>query len=171
MSPSRTPSPTRSRPAEASWSGSSPASWAPTPGRPALLPPDVVSAADFHRASRDVLLAQAATGDGVILGHGAVAALRDDPRALRVRLTGPVDRRIAHAVGLGAADRETAQRALRRLDRAHADYLRQFYDVDIDDPTLYHLIIDATALPPEIVVDLIAAAAVELTARRDGDRA
>jgi Cytidylate kinase-like family len=135
-------------------------------GAPAPLPPDIVSAEDFHRASREVLLARAATGDGVILGRGAVAALREDPRVLRVRLTGPVNRRIEQALRLGAPGREAAERALRQLDRAHADYLRQFYDVDIDDSSLYHLVIDATAFAPEIVIDLIAQAAVEMAAHR-----
>ena len=135
-------------------------------GAPAPLPPDVVSAEDFHRVSQEVLRSRAATGEGVILGRGAVAALRDDPRVLRVRLTGPVQRRIEQALRLGAPDRDAAKRALRQLDRAHADYLRQFYDVDIDDASLYHLVIDATAFAPEIVVDLIARAAVEMEARR-----
>ena len=139
-------------------------------GAPAPLPAEGARPEDFHRASREVLLAQAATGDGVILGRGAVAALRNDPRVLRVRLTGPVPRRIAQAVRLGAAGREAAERALRRLDRAHADYLRQFYDVDIDDPALYHLVVDATAFASETVVDLVAAAAVELQARTGSER-
>jgi len=77
-----------------------------------------------------------------------------------------VSRRIDQAVRLGAPDAETAERALRRLDRAHAEYLRQFYDVDIDDPALYHLIIDGTAFAAPLVVDLIASAAVELGPRR-----
>jgi cytidylate kinase len=140
-------------------------------GAPAPLPPDVVSAEDFHRASREVLLAQAATGEGVILGRGAVAALRDDPRALRVRLTGPVAARIEQAVRLGAPDRETAERALRRLDRAHADYLRQFYDVDVSDPALYHLTIDSTTFAPEVVVNLIEMAAAALPAAAESDSA
>lgn len=134
-------------------------------GAPAPLPGDLITAEDFHRASREILLARAATGEGVILGRGAVAALRDDPRALRVRLTGPVKRRIEQALRLGAPDRESAERALRQLDRAHADYVRQFYDVDIDDPALYHLVIDATVFSPETVVDLIDSAAVEWSAR------
>lgn len=138
-------------------------------GAPAPLPADLVRAEDFHHAAREVLLAQARTGEGVILGRGAVAALRDDPRVLRVRLTGPVPRRIEQALRLGAPDRDTAKRGLRQLDRAHADYLRQFYDVDIDDPSLYHLVIDATAFAPELVVDLIASAAVELATRRAHD--
>ncbi|HET8977199.1 MAG TPA: cytidylate kinase-like family protein [Solirubrobacteraceae bacterium] len=134
-------------------------------GAPAPLPADTVSAEDFHRASEEVLRSRAATGEGVILGRGAVAALRGDPRVLRVRLTGPVERRIQQALRLGTGDRESAERALRRLDRAHAEYLRQFYDVDIDDPGLYHLTVDATAFSPEVVVTLIETALDALPAR------
>lgn len=131
---------------------------------PASLPADIVNADDFHAAARRVLLEQAETGEGVILGRGAVPALRDDPRVLRVRLTGPADRRAAQAVRLGAADREAAERALRRLDRTHAEYLRRYYDVDIDDSRLYHLVIDSTALPIDVVIDLIVEAAAALSA-------
>jgi hypothetical protein len=129
------------------------------PGAPAPLLSDVVTPDDFHRASQEALLAQAATGRGVILGRGAVAALRGDSRVLRVRLTGPVQRRIEHAMRVRDLDRDTAERTVRALDRAHADYLRQFYDVDILDPGLYHLAIDATAFDAGVSIDLIAAAA------------
>ena len=129
------------------------------PGAPAPLPSDTVTPEDFHHASHEALLAQAATGRGVILGRGAVAALRNDDRVLRVRLSGPVERRIEHAMRARDLDRDTAARTVRALDRAHADYLRQFYDVDIRDPGLYHLMIDATAFDAEVCIDLIVAAA------------
>ena len=128
------------------------------PGAPAPLPADAVTPEDFHRASREALLAQAATGHGVILGRGAAAALRRDPRVLRVRLTGPVERRIEHAMSVRGLDRDTTERTLRALDRAHADYLRQFYDVDILDPGLFHLVIDATSFEVDVCVELIATA-------------
>lgn len=133
-------------------------------GAPAPLPADTVTPEDFHRASREALLSQAATGSGVILGRGAVAALRNDPRVLRVRLTGPVERRIEHAMRVRDIDRDTSERTVRALDRAHADYLRQFYDVDIDDPGLYHLTIDATAFATEVCVSLIELAVVAMAA-------
>jgi hypothetical protein len=128
------------------------------PGAPAPLPADAITPKDFHRASQEALLAQAATGRGVILGRGAAAALRGDPQVLRVRLTGPVKRRVEHAMRARDIDHDTAERTVRALDRAHADYLRQFYDVDILDPGLYHLAIDATAFDAEVCVDLIAVA-------------
>jgi len=128
------------------------------PGAPAPLPSDTITPEDFHRASQEALLAQAATGHGVILGRGAVAGLRKDPQVMRVRLTGPVERRIEHAMAVRDLDRDTAARTVRALDRAHADYLRQFYDVDILDPELYHLMIDATAFDADVCVELIVSA-------------
>ena len=78
---------------------------------------------------------------------------------LRVRLDGPPERRLAQAMAIGASDEETAKETLEKLDRAHADYLRQFYGADIDDCTLYHLVIDSTAVALEVCVELIAQAA------------
>src|SRR6185437_5153788 len=139
------------------------------PGAPAPLPAAAVTPDDFHRASQEALLAQAATGRGVILGRGAVAALRGDGRVLRVRLTGPVERRIEHAMRVRDLDHDTAERTVRALDRTHADYLRQFYDVDILDPSLYHLAIDATAFDAEHCIELIASAAEALSASAESD--
>jgi hypothetical protein len=56
---------------------------------PVPLPAPRFTSEDFRRATEEVLLQQAATGSGVILGRGAVLVLRDDPRVLRVRLDGP----------------------------------------------------------------------------------
>ncbi|HEY5428771.1 MAG TPA: cytidylate kinase-like family protein [Solirubrobacteraceae bacterium] len=127
-------------------------------GAPAPLPADAVTPADFHQASREALLSQAATGRGVILGRGACAALRHDPQVLRIRLSGPEHRRIEHAMRVRDIDRDTSERTVRALDRAHADYLRQFYDADIDDPALYHLTIDATAFDTDVCVAIIVVA-------------
>jgi hypothetical protein len=125
-------------------------------GAPVAPPPDTVSPDDFRAATERAVLEQAATGEGVILGRGAVAALRDDPHVLRVRLTGPRERRLAQAMERQASD------AMRRLDRYHAEYLRQFYGVDIDDPTLCQLTIDTTAMDTEVAVKLIELAAQSL---------
>jgi cytidylate kinase len=132
-------------------------------GAPVPLPGELVTPEDFHRASQLALIEQAATGEGVILGRGSVAALRNDPRALRVRLSGPVQGRLHRALAVNDVDEATAMRTLRRLDRTHAEYLRQFFGVDVDDPALYHLAIDSTSMPLEACVDLIelAAGAIE----------
>jgi cytidylate kinase len=133
------------------------------PGAPTPLPAaEAFSSEDFRRATEEVILRQAATGEGVILGRGAIVVLRGNPRVLRVRLTGPAERRKQLAIALGEIDAETAERALRHTDRTHAEYMRRFYDVDIDDPSLYHLVIDSTAFDFEACVEMIARAAQAL---------
>jgi cytidylate kinase len=132
-------------------------------GVPAPVPPETFTSEDFRRATEQVLLTQARSGEGVILGRAAVIVLRDDPRALRVRLDGPPELRVVQAMRLGEADEETARSTVRKLDRAHAEYARQFYGTDIRDPSLYHLVLDSTAIGLEHCVELILAASRALS--------
>jgi hypothetical protein len=68
-------------------------------GAPTPLPADdVLCSDDFRRATEEVLLQQAATGAGVILGRAAAIVLREDPRVLRVRLDGPAKARVEQAM-------------------------------------------------------------------------
>jgi hypothetical protein len=121
--------------------------------------PELVTPEDFHAASQEVIRELAGSGRGVILGRGAVAALRDDPRVLRVRLTGPVEPRIRLGMRLGDVDEDTARATQRRLDVAHAEYVRRFYGFDIDDPQLYHLILDVPAIGIDAATQILTAAA------------
>ncbi len=98
-------------------------------------------------------------GGGVVLGRAAAVLLRDDPRVLRVLLTGPPERRIAQAMAIDGIDRETAARRLARTDRARLAYHQTLYCVDPREPKLYHLVVDSTAIPFPTCVDLLVAAA------------
>jgi cytidylate kinase len=114
---------------------------------------------DARRESDALLVRQARSGRGVVLGRAGVAVLRDDPSVLRVRLSGPPEQRIEQAVRAFGAEREVAADAVRNLDRTHDAYLAQFYGADIHDPALYHLMIDSTAIPLDVCTDIIAQAA------------
>jgi cytidylate kinase len=137
---------------------------------PAPVPAASFTSQDFRQATESVLLRQAQTGKGVILGRGAVIVLRDRPEVLRIRLDGPRERRVRQAMRLGSLDRRSAEAALERLDRTHAEYARQFYRADLNDPSLYHLVIDSTALEAPACVDLIALAAHGLSAQPAAQR-
>jgi cytidylate kinase len=131
-------------------------------GAGAPMTAEIATGEDFRRATEQILRRQAETGKGVILGRGGSIVLRDDPRALRVRLHGPVHRRISQAMHFQGVDEATARDTIRRLDRTHAAYIKQFYGADIDDLSLYHLVIDSTAIPIETCVELIARASEPL---------
>jgi hypothetical protein len=80
-----------------------------------------------------------------------------------------VDRRrcggdaVVTLVALSASYGAGGSRALPKLDRTHAEYLRHFYNAEIDDPRLYHLMIDSTAIALDACAELIVRAAGSMT--------
>lgn len=113
----------------------------------------------FRLETERVLREQALTGNGVILGRAAAVVLRDDQRALHVRVDGPVERRIAQAMALEDVDMTEAERRLKQNDGAREGYVHHYYGVSARDPRLYHLVIDSTVIPLDACVELIVAAA------------
>jgi cytidylate kinase len=127
-------------------------------GAPAALTEEAEEVA--YRTATEKAILELAEGDGaVILGRGAAAVLRGDPRAFHVRLDGPVDARIRQGMQVEGVDRETAERHVTETDRAREAYVQHFYRVDPRDAALYHLVIDSTAIPLDACSEIIVAAA------------
>ncbi len=124
-------------------------------------PRDVTASADeaawFRERAEAVMRAALASG-AVILGRAGAAAFRAEPDVLRVRLFGPAEARVAQAARIESIDEPTARQRLPEVDRARAQYVRRLYRADIDDPQLFHLQIDSTAVPLDACAGLIAAA-------------
>jgi hypothetical protein len=130
-------------------------------GTPALPSMGEQSVAE---ATEHVIREQAESQGGVILGRAGALVLRDRPGTLHVRLAGPVERRIEQAMRVEGVDRETAQRRLEQVDRTRDAYVRYFYGMSGTEPSLYHLIIDSTAIAADACVAMIARAARSVAA-------
>jgi cytidylate kinase len=108
------------------------------------------------RERADAALAALMAGaGGVVLGRAAAVVLAGRPRTVHVRLDGPPERRIARAAGLEGIDLATARDRQVRTDRARNLFVRRLYRRDPEDPALYHLRLDTTALALEDVVALV----------------
>jgi cytidylate kinase len=103
-------------------------------------------------------LAQASASGGVALGRGGMVVLRDVPSALHVYLGGPRDARVRQGMALEEVDRDTAERRQKAEDEIRVGYVRRAYGVDGQDPGMYHLMLDSTALDLDVCVELIVAA-------------
>ena len=99
-----------------------------------------------------------AGGGGVILGRAAAVVLGKD-RGFHVRLDGSADRRVAQGAVVEGISEEQAQERLRAADKARTAYVRRLYRTDPADPVLYHLVIDSTAMPLEVVTEVVLVAA------------
>lgn len=129
----------------------------------APLPLD--DAAEFRRLA-EAIMREALDDGAVILGRAGAAALRDRSDILRVRLFGAEAARIAQAARLEGIDPVVAAARLPEVDHARAQYVHRLYRCDINDPELYHLHIDSTAISLEDCAALIASAHI---AARAGD--
>jgi cytidylate kinase len=117
-----------------------------------------VTDSDFWQMTEQVVFERADSGQGVILGRAAAVVLRDDPRALHVRLDGPREARLLQAMRLQGIGRAAAERRMQETDRARHAYVHRFHRADARDPTLYHLLIDSTAIDLAGCVEIIALA-------------
>ena len=94
------------------------------------------------------------SGAGVILGRAA-AVILGKSRGFHVRLDGPLDLRVRQGAAIEEISLEQARTNQRPADRARTNYVRRLYRVDPADASLYHLVIDSTALPLDAVVEII----------------
>jgi hypothetical protein len=105
------------------------------------------------------VLADAAREPAVIFAPAAFAALRDHPAAVHVRVHAPFDLRVAAYQRHELVDRRCAQKAIRHDDDHQRTWVSTLYHVDVDDPALFSLVVDASRFPPDRVVDMLLAAA------------
>ncbi len=103
-------------------------------------------------------------GDVVIVGRGGQAILKDKPGVLHVRIEAPLGARVERLHERENYNLGGAQDAAIKRDRAAADYLKRFYDIDWSDPQLYDLVINTGKLDTDAAVQLILEAVKRLPA-------
>jgi cytidylate kinase len=126
-----------------------------------MMPPEGTDHEDVFRSGTERVLREIAdrTG-GVLLGRAAAIVLATQPRALHVRLDGRREARVERVKGGDDRPEQELIRVMEQTDRARIAYVKHFYNRDPHDCRLYHLVLDSTALPVEVCVDLIVAAAL-----------
>jgi cytidylate kinase len=122
------------------------------------------SARDWRAYQREVeglISVLADVGDVVIVGRGGQMVLRGRPDVLHVRVVAPLAVRIARLSQERNIPAEAARACLEASQKARGRYLRRGYGVNVDDPGLYHLVVNTGLL------DLPRAAGLVVQALRD----
>ena len=91
----------------------------------------------------------------VIIGRGGQMVLRDYPGILHVRIIAPREVRITRLQQQARISARAAQARLEASDKAQVRYLRRCHNAALDDPTLYHLVINTGLLEVSKTVSLI----------------
>jgi len=78
----------------------------------------------------------------VIVGRGGQILLRNVPHTLHLRVIAPLEFRIENIIKKKGFSKEDALKYISEKDRAAQEYLYRFYNVDWNDPELYHMVIN-----------------------------
>lgn len=144
--------------------------YAATPFGPEGLATGLDDPEQYRQETERLMHQVADTTGGVVLGRAGMIVLRERANVLRVRLDGPPEARLAQAVVREGVDAATAKTMQHDLDGAREAYARALYGARQADPSLYHLVLDTTALSWPACIELVVMAARDRE-RRAGEPA
>ncbi|MCJ7551636.1 MAG: cytidylate kinase-like family protein [Anaerolineae bacterium] len=132
----------------------------PTPLPESALHVETLSEADGIHLVRDTVLAAYDRDNVVIVGRGGQAILREKPGALHVRLNGPLGARALRVKERSSMSLAEATALTKTKDQAAIAYLVRFFEIDWDNPLLYHLVFNTGKWElsdvAEIIIDSLA---------------
>lgn len=97
----------------------------------------------------------AAEGDVIIVGRGGQVVLRDRPDVFHLRVVAPFEQRVTWLQQQKNLSMEAARACLEQSNRSRTRYVWQNYGAHLDDPTLYHVIINTGLLGLPQAVNLV----------------
>ncbi|HOU12946.1 MAG TPA: cytidylate kinase-like family protein [Anaerolineae bacterium] len=106
------------------------------------LPVEMLDEARNVNLVKDVILEAHKHDNVIIVGRGGQAILQEQPGVLHVRVVAPLGARVLRVQEQEKCSLDEASARVKRKDEAAAAYLERFFDIDWDNPLLYHLIIN-----------------------------
>jgi cytidylate kinase len=94
-------------------------------------------------------------GNVILVGRGANIITAKNSNTFHVRLIAPLGFRIETAMKLYNVDRKTATEFLKKEDEARKNYIQKYFHKNIEDPLLYHFIINTHLLNFEELAAMI----------------
>ena len=94
-------------------------------------------------------------GDVVIVGRGGQVVLRDQPDILHLRVVAPLEIRRTWLQQERNISASAALTWLEKSSQTRNRYLQRCYKVQVDDPTLYHLVINIGMIEMSQAVNLV----------------
>lgn len=100
-------------------------------------------------------------GNVILIGRGSTVITSRLPHILHVRLVAPFEKRVAFAREAYHKTEAEAREFCHREDLGRLRYLRKHFNVNIDDPLLYHMVINTAMTGYDGAAKLIADAALD----------
>ena len=107
------------------------------------------------RQTAETILRLAEEGNVILIGRGANLITSKLEHVLHVRLIGSLAKRVQHIREIQKVGEKEALAFIRNEDRGRRRYLKKHFDSDLEDPLLYHLVINTDLVSYENAAHLI----------------
>lgn len=124
----------------------------------------------YTRQVEHIIVELAETGNVVIVGRGGQVVLAGRPDVLHVRVVASFELRLQQLQQEQGISAEAARARLEASQRNQSRYLRRSHRARIDDPALYHLVVNTGLLGLNRAIDLVVAAFWQLGEQTAGGR-
>jgi cytidylate kinase len=113
------------------------------------------------RKTSQTILHLAELGSVILIGRGSNIITSRMEHVFHVRLLGSVKARLARMQEFDHLTKEEATKVLESEDTGRRRYVKKYFNQNIDDPLLYHLVINTDLIPFDKVARAIAIAALD----------
>ena len=119
-----------------------------------LMPHQVINLDTYVHHLGRVMRLVALHGNVVLVGRGAQFLLPGD-RGLAVRLVASTEERIRRVRATENIDEAAAREHIDEADRRRAHFAKHYFDRDVNDPTLYDLVLNRSKLTDDELVETV----------------
>jgi cytidylate kinase len=113
----------------------------------------------------ETILRLARQGNVILIGRGANIITREVGNVFHVRLVGSLEKRVEHMREIQNISRKEALELIYREDHGRQRYLKKHFGKQIDDPSLYHLIINTDLVTYDQAAQMVAEGVFGLVSR------
>lgn len=114
----------------------------------------------IHKTT-DTILQLARMGNVVVVGRGANIITSKLKNTFHIRLIASLEKRIEHMMDLMGFDEKKAAAYIKECDENRKKYIKSYFNLDIEDPLLYHMMVNTDLLTHSGAAYLIAEAVVQ----------
>ena len=118
----------------------------------------------LHKTTETVLQL-ARMGKVVIVGRGGNIITLKLKNVFHVRLIAPLENRIKYIMDVQKMNRQGAEAYIKKEDTARRNYLKSNFSRDIENPNLYHIVLNTNLLTYEETAAVIADAVMKIFAK------
>jgi len=107
---------------------------------------------------RSVIREAASNQPIVIHGRGSQFILKDHPGTLHVLIIAPLDIRVKRVMKSQKIDESAARKQIARFDSSRKEFIKRYFQAEMDDPVYYDLVINTEHLNLEAAASIIISA-------------